>query len=65
MTAGGAARGEVPAISSNGYIAITRTSETSKFAVFEIVYVLNPRGGGVPETNRIPMKLADLDGILQ
>jgi len=67
MTAGGVpAGGQVAPTSSNGFIAITRTSGLDpKFADFEIVYTLNPRGGGIAETNRIPMKLANIDGILQ
>jgi type II secretory pathway pseudopilin PulG len=61
------AGGSTPAISSNGSITITNPviGPLGKFADFEIVYVLNPRGGGVPETNRIPVELANLDGIFQ
>jgi Tfp pilus assembly protein PilV len=68
MTALGVpAVGPISAVSSNGSIAITSPviDPGGKFADFEIVYVLTPRGGGVQETNRIPMKLANLDGIIQ
>lgn len=58
--------GSTPAVSSNGTIVITTISvDPGKSADFAIVYVLNPRGGGVTETNRIPVKLANLDGIFQ
>ena len=60
------AGGSVPAVSSNGSIAITNSVVIpGKSASFEIVYVLDPRGGGAPETNSIPVGLSDLDGIFQ
>ena len=67
MTASGVPiAGSTSAISSNGSIAITKILDVpGKYADFEIVYALNPRGGGAVETNRIPVKLADLDGIFQ
>lgn len=57
--------GSLAAISTNGSISIVRGTTNATYAEFEIVYVLNPRGGGVTSTNRIPMKLANLDGIFQ
>ncbi len=64
---GSPASGPVSAISTNGSISINTVSvdPANKFAKFIIVYVLQPRGGGVPATNRIPVELANLDGIFQ
>ncbi len=55
--------GQTTALSSNGSIAITGIVGPSS-ADFEIVYSLTLRGSSLPATNRIPIKLANLDGIV-
>lgn len=55
--------GKMAALSSNGSIAITGTAGPTS-ADFKIVYSLNLRGSSVPATNRIPIKLANLEGIV-